>query len=106
MPRVMVGLVALVHVLALTSCAVPPHWEKPGADASVTANDTSVCRAAARREAERSYPHGTMGPYYSGAGAIVLSQQRADVDRAFAEERHFNQCMQGKGYRRSTTRHE
>ena len=76
-------------------------WRKEGASDQTSQRDSAECRETARESALRRYPYRGGSPSLGPAGA-VMSQQRDDTDRAVAEASQFNECMQGKGYRRAS----
>ena len=94
---------ALGLSLGFAACAGPaaaPTWQKAGATEATTAADTTQCRAGAQGQAARLYPHGSNIPTMGGAGMIAAHQQ-ANTDRLGAEDAIFNECMEGRGYKRS-----
>jgi|EndMetStandDraft_9_1072997.scaffolds.fasta_scaffold139389_2 uncharacterized membrane protein len=101
MPRShwMKTLLAVALPLGFASCTAPQPMQKPGSDNATTEKDTAECRSAAQEEAVRLHPHGASIPTLGGAG-IMMSQQRDSNERAVAEARAFQACMQNKGYSR------
>jgi hypothetical protein len=92
-------LLTVAMGLGFASCTGPQPMQKSGSDTATTEKDTAECRAAAQEEAVRLHPYGASIPTLGGAG-IMMSQQRDSNDRAVAEARAFQTCMQGKGYAR------
>src|SRR5262245_48982634 len=93
---------SLALILGLTACATatPAAWQKSGADENAIARDAGECRASARQEAARQYPHGFSYPSF-GASGNVLAQQRDDTHRNIAETSAFDACMRARGYVRA-----
>ncbi len=99
----MICLLALALLSGLASCASPEPLQKPGADNAATEKDTAECREAAREQAVQHYPYRAGVPTLGGAG-MMTSQQRDENNRAVAEARAFQTCMQNKGYERPSSR--
>ncbi|MBV8187608.1 MAG: hypothetical protein JO339_10235 [Alphaproteobacteria bacterium] len=92
------GIVPMV----VAACTAPQSWTKTGADASVTAKDTAECEDVGRRQALRRYPYmAGAGPY--GSTGMILSQQQDNANRSSVQVSVFNDCMQRKGYARSSS---
>jgi hypothetical protein len=87
----------------LVGCATyeSAPWRKDGANDQTVQRDNTECRGLARSEAQRRYPYRAGSPSLGAAGAVT-AQQRDDTSRAVTEATHFNECMQGRGYRRGT----
>jgi hypothetical protein len=72
-------------------------WTKAGADEATTTRDSSDCRAVAKQEADRRYPHG-FSIQTAGPAAMAMTQQHEETSRSLAEVEAFDRCMRGKGY--------
>ncbi len=96
------GLVLVVLcAMALTGCSVG-KWEKPGVSEDQLAFDRQACRSLARAEGERVERRQPVPT--QGSGNIIGTRYDSamrNYDFAQARQRHFNRCMEGRGYRRS-----
>jgi hypothetical protein len=95
----MAYLLALALLPGLASCVTPEPLQKAGSDNAAMEKDTAECRAAAQADAVRLHPRGASVPTLGGAG-LMMSQQHDDNNRAVAEARAFQACMQTRGYAR------
>jgi hypothetical protein len=100
------GIVTVIGVLALSSCAMTPVvWSKPDATPELVGADVADCRRLVADEMwrhgwERSWPPFFydpvfMPPYYRGRQAFWL-----DFPLSLERERALTEfCMHSKGYR-------
>ena len=87
--------------IMVAACATPARWTKAGADDVITATDTEECQSLGKEEALRRYPYMAGSGVYGPTG-MILSQQQDDNNRASVQASVFNDCMQRKGYVRSS----
>ena len=83
-----------VAVIAACGPSQAQTWQKSGTNDQTMARDSTECRELARDEALRRYPY---------RGGSMLGQQRDDNSRAVAEAGLFGNCMQARGYRRTSS---
>jgi hypothetical protein len=89
-------------VLMVGACVTTERWTKTGADDALTQTDTEECQAIAKQEAQRRYPYMSgAGPY--GSTGMILSQQQDNANRSSVQVSAFNECMQRKGYARTSS---
>jgi hypothetical protein len=88
-------VLTVMVTLSVAACGPALRWEKPGADDKAIANDLTGCRRAAQVEAARDYPY--FYPWAFPLGRPIY-WQRAELDRAYSENRLTSFCMRIRGY--------
>ena len=98
----------LVAALLLAACETPIPWQKAGVERSVLEGDVLICRHTGMQESLRATASMINFPFHSApfwsAWPPVREQfvRSVEADRARAATRFAGDCMQGKGYERTS----
>lgn len=100
--RILKFLFAGAVVVPLTACSVT-SWEKPGGSDDQLAFDRQECRSLARREIDRVLKRQPLPQ--ADSGPLIGSEYDAAMARYDARrqsDRYFSNCMENKGYQRTS----
>jgi len=93
------NLLPIALLLAVTACATPTRWEKPGISEETKDADLTICRRAAARQGLMNYPSAVNAPpgwAYQQQWAVMDTY--SDDYRYHADIRQTAACMRYKGY--------
>jgi hypothetical protein len=80
--------------VALSACASPAQWEKPGGTDAALKDDSEQCRVQARfAPLPPDY-----APVPSGTTSMTSNVLSREEQRTRLEAEAFQKCMAGKGY--------
>lgn len=94
-------------LIGVAACSAPGPWQRPGASPTEVSADLTICRHAAKTEADRLYVFSFPFPYplgWNGGRQIgyLEWQQRFEAMKSYEESRLAGICMREKGYQTSS----